>query len=278
MRNVLTSQSLPQRRNALVLALFSALTLMGGSAAVAQDKPVLTVLTYDSFTAEWGPGPAVEAAFEADCGCDLRFVGASDGAALLAFEHDRLVALAAAGERVPVVLAFDGQHLTTSDIGTTLDRWLDAAVPAERLPVMCSACADLAGFHARGQWHGGSQTRNLTWDGARFARLDFEERLVPGMPLDLVQRYDALQLLLSMTRHLEPLGAGAVLQVLQAYARAGAGRVPDLRPFLQRLLPRLRAVLWLVGWSPRLRGSREARRLRTVLDGMSAFVADRPQA
>ena len=187
-------------------------------------------------------------------------------------------ALAAAGERVPVVLAFDGQHLTTSDIGTTLDRWLDAAVPVERLPVMCSACADLAGFHARGQWHGGSQTRNLTWDGARFARLDFEERLVPGMPLDLVQRYDALQLLLSMTRHLEPLGAGAVLQVLQAYARAGAGRVPDLRPFLQRLLPRLRAVLWLVGWSPRLRGSREARRLRTVLDGMSAFVADRPQA
>ena len=190
----------------------------------------------------------------------------TDGMALLAFEHDRLVALAAAGERVPVVLAFDGQHLTTSDIGTTLDRWLDAAVPAERLPVMCSACADLAGFHARGQWHGGSQTRNLTWDGARFARLDFEERLVPGMPLDLVQRYDALQLLLSMTRHLEPLGAGAVLQVLQAYARAGAGRVPDLRPFLQRLLPRLRAVLWLVGWSPRLRGSREARRLLRVRD------------
>ena len=207
-----------------------------------------------------------------------RAVRQTDGADLLAFEHDRLVALAAAGERVPAVLAFDGQHLTTSDIGTTLDRWLDAAVPAERLPVMCSACADLAGFHARGQWHGGSQTRNLTWDGARFARLDFEERLVPGMPLDLVQRYDALQLLLSMTRHLEPLGAGAVLQVLQAYARAGAGRVPDLRPFLQRLLPRLRAVLWLVGWSPRLRGSREARRLRTVLDGMSAFVADRPQA
>jgi len=199
----------------------------------------------------------------------------TDGVALLAYEHDRLKALAAAGERVPAVLAFDGQHLTTSDIGVTLDRWLDAAVPAERLPVMCQACADLAGFHARGQWHGGSQTRNLTWDGVQFARLDFEERLVPGMPVDLVQRYDALQLLLSMTRHLEPLGPSAVLQVLQAYARAGGTQVPDLRPFLQRMLPRLRAVLWLVGWSPRLRHSREARRLRTVLDGMSAFVADR---
>lgn len=200
----------------------------------------------------------------------------TDGAALLAFEHDRLQALGAAGERVPSVLGFDGQHLTTSDIGITLDRWLDAAAPADRLPVMRRACADLAAFHARGQWHGGSQTRNLTWDGAGFARLDFEERLVPGMPLDLVQRYDAVQLLLSMTRHLEPLGPGAVMQVLQAYAEAGGPRVPDLRPFLARLLPRLRAVLWLVGWSPRLRHSREARRLRTVLDGMSAFVADRP--
>ena len=63
---------------------------------------------------------------------------------------------------------------------------------------------------------------------------------------------------------------------LQAYAEAGGTHVPDLRPFLARLLPRLRTVLWLVGWSPRLRHSREARRLRTVLDGMTAFVADRP--
>ena len=45
MRNVLTSQSLPQRRNALVLALFSALTLMGGSAAVAQDKVLRIAMT-----------------------------------------------------------------------------------------------------------------------------------------------------------------------------------------------------------------------------------------
>lgn len=53
------------------------------SAASAQT-PTLTVLTYDSFVTEWGPGPAVEAAFEEVCGCDLVFVGAGDGAALLA--------------------------------------------------------------------------------------------------------------------------------------------------------------------------------------------------
>ncbi|MDH5797102.1 MAG: thiamine ABC transporter substrate binding subunit [Paracoccaceae bacterium] len=52
--------------------------------AMAADLPVLTVYTYDSFVSDWGPGPAVEAAFEATCGCDLKFVAAGDGAALLA--------------------------------------------------------------------------------------------------------------------------------------------------------------------------------------------------
>jgi len=41
-------------------------------------------MTYDSFVTEWGPGPAIEAAFEATCACDLQFVGTGDGAALLA--------------------------------------------------------------------------------------------------------------------------------------------------------------------------------------------------
>ena len=50
----------------------------------AAETPKLTVLTYDSFTSEWGPGPAVEAKFEEVCACDLEFVGAGDGAALLA--------------------------------------------------------------------------------------------------------------------------------------------------------------------------------------------------
>ena len=50
----------------------------------AADTPALTVMTYDSFVTDWGPGPAVEAAFEDVCACDLQFVGAGDGAALLA--------------------------------------------------------------------------------------------------------------------------------------------------------------------------------------------------
>ena len=48
------------------------------------DTPVLTVLTYDSFVSEWGPGPAIEKGFEATCACDVQFVTAGDGAAVLA--------------------------------------------------------------------------------------------------------------------------------------------------------------------------------------------------
>src|SRR5690606_38895842 len=63
----------------------STLMLAGSlAAAPAAAAPVLTVYTYDSFVAEWGPGPTVEEAFEADCGCDLQFVATGDGAALLA--------------------------------------------------------------------------------------------------------------------------------------------------------------------------------------------------
>jgi thiamine transport system substrate-binding protein len=55
-----------------------------GATSATAETPVLQVMTYDSFVTEWGPGPAVEAAFEAQCGCDLQFVGAGDGASLLA--------------------------------------------------------------------------------------------------------------------------------------------------------------------------------------------------
>ena len=57
-------------------------TLLAASPALAQT-PELTVYTYDSFVSDWGPGPAVKEAFEAECGCTLNLVGAGDGAALL---------------------------------------------------------------------------------------------------------------------------------------------------------------------------------------------------
>lgn len=60
-----------------------AVALCGAVAAHAQDKPELTIYTYDSFVAEWGPGPAVEAAFEETCDCDLKLIAVGDGAGIL---------------------------------------------------------------------------------------------------------------------------------------------------------------------------------------------------
>ena len=51
--------------------------------APAFAKPVLTVYTYDSFAADWGPGPVVKKAFEADCNCELKLVALEDGVSLL---------------------------------------------------------------------------------------------------------------------------------------------------------------------------------------------------
>ncbi|QCR37175.1 thiamine ABC transporter substrate binding subunit [Nissabacter sp. SGAir0207] len=53
------------------------------SAPTLAAQPVLTVYTYDSFASEWGPGPAVKKAFEAECHCELKFVPLEDGVSLL---------------------------------------------------------------------------------------------------------------------------------------------------------------------------------------------------
>ncbi len=57
------------------------LTMIGLPTSAA--TPTLTVYTYASFVSDWGPGPLIKPAFEAHCGCDLKFVGVEDGAALL---------------------------------------------------------------------------------------------------------------------------------------------------------------------------------------------------
>ncbi|MDU6924817.1 thiamine ABC transporter substrate binding subunit [Franconibacter helveticus] len=59
------------------------LPLLALVAAPVFAKPILTVYTYDSFSADWGPGPKVKKAFEADCGCELKFVALEDGVSLL---------------------------------------------------------------------------------------------------------------------------------------------------------------------------------------------------
>ena len=80
--------------------LAAALVTIGG--ATWAETPTLTVYTYDSFVSDWGPGPAIEAAFEKTCGCDLAFAGTGDGAALLS-----RLKLEGARTKADVVLGLD---------------------------------------------------------------------------------------------------------------------------------------------------------------------------
>ncbi|MGR6432849.1 thiamine ABC transporter substrate binding subunit [Rhizobium sp. PAMB 3174] len=69
--------------------------------ASAADK-VLTVYTYESFIADWGPGPKVKEAFEKTCACTVKFVGVEDGVALLT-----RLKLEGEGTKADVVLGLD---------------------------------------------------------------------------------------------------------------------------------------------------------------------------
>ncbi len=94
------------------LVILSSLLLSSTLSAAAGQK--LTVYTYESFTAEWGPGPQVEKAFEAKCGCDLEFVSVADGVALL-----NRVRLEGKDTRADIVLGLD-TNLTAEAAATGL--------------------------------------------------------------------------------------------------------------------------------------------------------------
>lgn len=87
----------------MIRSLFLAAGLLATCAtAQAAEKPVLNIYTYDSFVSDWGPGPAIEEAFEATCDCDLKFTAAGDGAALLS-----RLKLEGARTKADIVLGFD---------------------------------------------------------------------------------------------------------------------------------------------------------------------------
>ena len=67
----------------IILSIFTALVFFA-SVLHSEVRQNLVVYTYDSFNSDWGPGPQLEKAFENICDCDLKFVTAGDGAALLA--------------------------------------------------------------------------------------------------------------------------------------------------------------------------------------------------
>ncbi|WP_311031453.1 thiamine ABC transporter substrate binding subunit [Mesorhizobium koreense] len=99
-------------RGTISLLLAALFAPFSAGAAVAEGS--LTIYTYESFTADWGPGPIVQKAFEAECSCNVRFVSVTDGVALL----NRLK-LEGQSTKADIVLGLD-TNLTTDAKATGL--------------------------------------------------------------------------------------------------------------------------------------------------------------
>ncbi len=115
----------PSRIAAALLALFPAF-------GWAADKPELVIYTYESFLSEWGPGPAVAAKFEETCDCEVRFVGAGDGAGLLS-----RLRLEGPRTEADIVLGLD-TNLTAEATATGLFAPHGIAAPALDMPIAWS--------------------------------------------------------------------------------------------------------------------------------------------
>ncbi|MCF6321152.1 MAG: thiamine ABC transporter substrate binding subunit [Rhizobiaceae bacterium] len=79
--------------------LFSAIIF---STLNAQEKPTLTIYTYDAFAADWGPGPKIKSGFEESCGCIVKFVAADSSIGAL-----RKVQLEGTNTSADIVLGLD---------------------------------------------------------------------------------------------------------------------------------------------------------------------------
>lgn len=83
------------------LVVFLSLLLLSGMAQANERK--LVIYTYESFTSEWGPGPAIKTAFEEQCGdCEIEFVALDSSAGIL-----NRVQLEGKSSKADIVLGLD---------------------------------------------------------------------------------------------------------------------------------------------------------------------------
>ena len=77
---------------------------------VSASNQTLIIYTYDSFAAEWGPGPAIETAFEKKCECEVEFVATSNAGTLLT-----KIKLEGANSKADIVLGFELNFLVEAE-------------------------------------------------------------------------------------------------------------------------------------------------------------------
>lgn len=197
--------------------LLSILATLAIPVAVAHAADTLTVYTYESFTAEWGPGPQIEKAFEAECGCDVKFVSVADGVALL--------------NRVKL----EGEA-TKADIVLGLDTNLTADAKATGL--FAPSGVDPAAFTVPGGW---KDDIFVPFDYGYFAVI-YDTEKVPNPPKSLAELVDGdpnIKIAIQDPRTSTP-GLGLVLWVKAVYGDKAAGAWAELKQRVLTVTP---------GWS-----------------------------
>jgi len=173
----------------------------------ADELPTLSVYTYSSFASDYGPGPAIKKAFEAECACHLDFVTAEDGVVLLS-----RLRLEGASSKADVILGID-TNLTAEAAATGLFAPAGVDLSALKLPI--------------------------AWDDKYFVPFDYgyfafeyDKTKLPDPPkslADLVAGHPDAKMLIEDPRSSTP-GLGLLLWIKTVYGDGAADAWRKLKP------------------------------------------------
>ncbi|EPW1045925.1 thiamine ABC transporter substrate binding subunit [Vibrio parahaemolyticus] len=170
-----------------------ALAAITSTSAFAAEN-TLTIYTYDSFAADWGPGPKIEQAFEAKCGCDVNFVALEDGVSIL----NRL-RLEGGNSKADIVLGLDNNLMAE----------------AKKTGLLTEHNVDTANTVLPNGW---SDTTFVPYDYGYFAFVYNKEKLAnpPKSMKELVETRDDLKVIYQDPRTSTP-GQGLMLWMKSIY-------------------------------------------------------------
>ncbi|EGR1581940.1 thiamine ABC transporter substrate binding subunit [Vibrio parahaemolyticus] len=170
-----------------------ALAAITSTSALAAEN-TLTIYTYDSFAVDWGPGPKIEQAFEAKCGCDVNFVALDDGVSIL----NRL-RLEGGNSKADIVLGLDNNLMAE----------------AKKTGLLTEHNVDTANTVLPNGW---SDTTFVPYDYGYFAFVYNKEKLAnpPKSMKELVETRDDLKVIYQDPRTSTP-GQGLMLWMKSIY-------------------------------------------------------------
>jgi thiamine transport system substrate-binding protein len=187
----------------------AALLVLVVSPVLAGDKPTLTIYSYDSFAADYGPGPALKKGFEANCGCTVDFVAVDSAIGAL-----RRIQLEGKTTRADVLLGLD-----TSTAGE-----------ARKTGLFADHGLTLTGLDLPGTW---TDTEFVPFDYGYFAFV-YDKTRVPNPPRsfkELIAEPQTFKIALEDPRSDTP-GLGLLLWIKAAYGDEAPAIWKGLKPHI----------------------------------------------